>query len=503
MATYDAITNMILATIVSGFIHRLTERGGFFKFIREFYNWVASWLKKKDKLHYFTIYATKSTLMGGHNFSFPIEYNAVLHKMLKNNIKIKKIVKSIDNNSIWFFSRDEKKSSEFYIDPNDNNETYLIEPNINVSFSQEFERGGKDEAPVQVLKIIISSEKHSVTNLNEIIKKWKNEYIDEIETYKDDGKLYYFSMKDDKEKYEDSTKTKNDENKNKNPSSNISASCWKKNIMVSHKTFNNTFFTDKKILLKKLNYFLNNENLYQDRGIPYNIGFLLHGAPGCGKTSTIKAIANLTKRHIVEVNLNKIKTCGEFERIFLNNMMDDSYIPHDKKIIVLEDIDCMLEIVKSREQQNPKEVSEEYSVIDNTGSDFMKMIAFSELMAKKGTPYKGTDKLSLSCILNTIDGVLENYGRILIITTNYPDKLDSALIRPGRIDMKINFSKCDNETCHDIINHFFKNENKKIYQDIIFPDNKYTPAEILEICSLYYDEFDKVVEKLKEKVVEK
>ena len=116
-------------------------------------------------------------------------------------------------------------------------------------------------------------------------------------------------------------------------------------------------------------------------------------------------------------------------------------------------------------------------------------------MDKKQTKYKKNDKLTLSCILNTIDGVLENYGRILIITTNYVDKLDRALIRPGRIDMKVNFTKANPEMCRDIVENFFETT---ISKDIKFSDQKHTPAEILEICSLYEDDVKKALETLLE-----
>ena len=110
-------------------------------------------------------------------------------------------------------------------------------------------------------------------------------------------------------------------------------------MLITFKTFDNIFFKDKDILIKKLNYFLANEEKYKKKGIPYNIGFLFYGNPGCGKTSCIKAISNYTKRHVVEINLKQIETCGEFINIFNDDMMNDNCIPHRKKIIVLEDID--------------------------------------------------------------------------------------------------------------------------------------------------------------------
>jgi ATP-dependent 26S proteasome regulatory subunit len=78
---------------------------------------------------------------------------------------------------------------------------------------------------------------------------------------------------------------------------------------------------------------------------------------------------------------------------------------------------------------------------------------------------------------------------------NYPKKLDSALIRSGRIDMKINFTKCTNQIYYDIIENFY---NKKIEKNIIFHEKKYSPAEVLEICFSYNDNMDKAIDKLQQ-----
>jgi chaperone BCS1 len=237
---------------------------------------------------------------------------------------------------------------------------------------------------------------------------------------------------------------------------------------------------------------LNNEGWYKKKGIPYNIGFLFHGTPGCGKTSCIKAISNFTNRHVVEINLSKIKKCKDFIKIFNHNCMNEDYVPHDKKIIVLEDIDCMIDIVKSRINKEDENEEENKFKIDEKDNDMVKMMKIQEKgkiiefehfeKMEKKKEEKEDDKLTLSCILNTIDGVLENYGRILIITTNHVEKLDSALIRPGRIDMKVNFTKCSRQMYYDIIEHYYE---KELQQNIPFVEYKHSPAEVLEICSLH------------------
>merc|ERR1712012_1509664 len=83
----------------------------------------------------------------------------------------------------------------------------------------------------------------------------------------------------------------------------------------SGKAFSNVFYPEKEDVVKRLDFFSKNKEWYKQRGIPYTMGFLFYGDPGCGKTSTIKAIANHTQRHIVSVPLNDQDCQGTAERV--------------------------------------------------------------------------------------------------------------------------------------------------------------------------------------------
>ena len=95
---------------------------------------------------------------------------------------------------------------------------------------------------------------------------------------------------------------------------------------------------------------------------------------------------------------------------------------------------------------------------------------------------------NLSYLLNILDGINETPGRIIIMTTNRPEVLDEALIRPGRIDIKINFTKSIEEHIKDILYFYWKVDDSTKLKKIIFNtdlkalNNIFTPAEIIDFC---------------------
>lgn len=220
---------------------------------------------------------------------------------------------------------------------------------------------------------------------------------------------------------------------------------------ISNKEFNNIFFEQKNSLIKKLDFFSNNEAYYKKYGIPHTLGLLFTGLPGTGKTSCIKSIAKYTNRNVLAIHLSQIKTSEELHNIFYMNKYENIKLNFKNKIIVLEDIDCMSDIVKSRDEKSD----------DKDNND--------------------DDKLTLSYLLNLFDGI-EQPDRIIIMTTNYPEKLDKALIRPGRIDLQIEFKKCSREITKEILEYYY--DNKKVDADKL-PHYVYTPAELINMCLTY------------------
>ena len=159
--------------------------------------------------------------------------------------------------------------------------------------------------------------------------------------------------------------------------------------------------------------FLASEALYARRGIPYRRGYLLHGAPGTGKTSAALAIAAELERthglrglYVVSPALDELNDATFAEA--LRNAKSPS-------ILLIEDIDA----------------------------------AFS---AREGRNANG---LTFSGLLNALDGALAQEGRLLFLTTNHPERLDPALVRPGRVDYKLEFGHATDDAARRYAAHFY------------------------------------------------
>lgn len=165
---------------------------------------------------------------------------------------------------------------------------------------------------------------------------------------------------------------------------------------------------DKKTeLLEDLDMFVRRKEYYRRVGRAWKRGYLFYGPPGTGKSSLIAAMANYLKFDVYDLDLKEVRGNSDLRKLLIGTK--------NRSIIVIEDIDACGVGLQNRETENDS---------PNSKDD--------------------DDKISLSGLLNFVDGLWSSCGdeRIIVFTTNHKERLDPALLRPGRMDVQVEMSYC-------------------------------------------------------------
>jgi len=409
---------------------------------------------------------------------FSSQFLGILHFLKKNKKNIKNLknmtemlINKISDITRPSWKQDNSKDDKFLLIP-ENNEPICLDEKLNIHLIislNTIEDDSKIENKKYTLKIFTyhkdnmnyMEEKNKLYDFVDVLTKEYENMFDE----KDDKQHYIYEY-NGSESCDDETNLK-----------------YNKYIMEHNKDLNkNIFFEDKQKMLDYITPFIFDKNKndnngmesYINSGMTFKAGLLFYGSPGCGKTSTIKGILKYTNRHAVIINLSNIQNNKELENLFRNRKFNGKIISGNELCFILEDCDATkLSSIKERDEMPiiiPK--------IESKNDDNKDLIDIKSMISIQ----KGFD---LSCFLNVLDGIIELHGIMIIMTTNHPEKLDEALIRPGRIDFKYEFKKTNVTIIKKMLKLKYCLSDEKInsYKDFKnIKDYILSPAEIQSIC---------------------
>ncbi|AES66639.2 putative ATPase, AAA-type, core, AAA-type ATPase domain-containing protein [Medicago truncatula] len=216
-------------------------------------------------------------------------------------------------------------------------------------------------------------------------------------------------------------------------------------VKFNHPMSFNTLAIDEGLqrdIMNDLDKFVSAREFYRRTGKAWKRGYLLYGPPGTGKSSLIAAMANYLNYDIYDLDLTNVEDNKSLKQLILD-------IPN-RSILVIEDIDCNINL-QNREEE--KEVN-------------------------------GDNKVTLSGLLNAVDGLWSCCGEehIIVFTTNHKDRLDPALLRPGRMDKHIHLSYCNFSAFKKLVINYLCITEHELFEKIeqLLGQVQVTPAEIAE-----------------------
>lgn len=182
----------------------------------------------------------------------------------------------------------------------------------------------------------------------------------------------------------------------------------------------------KEKIVNDVKDFMSRQQWYDDRAIPYRRGYLLYGPPGSGKTSFIQALAGELDYGVASINLSERGLTDDRLALMLTKLPE-------RTLLLLEDADA----------------------------------AFQNRQQTQADGYNGST-VTFSGLLNAMDGVAASTERISFLTTNHVERMDAALIRPGRVDMAVRIGEATRYQAAQMWERFYGDVDTKGVKQKLF-----------------------------------
>ena len=229
----------------------------------------------------------------------------------------------------------------------------------------------------------------------------------------------------------------------------------------------------KQSVVDDLDRFLKRRDYYRRIGKAWKRGYLLYGPPGTGKSSLVAAMANYLRFNLYDLDLSEVRLNSALQKLLI-------HMPN-KSMLVIEDIDCCFDdAAASRKAVKAPEPVDHLDMDPDYTSD-----SSDENWAQPGFAPLKPKGITLSGLLNFIDGLWSTCGeeRIIVFTTNYKERLDPALLRPGRMDMHVYMGYCGWEAFKTLAHNYFLVDDHPLFPEIqeLLSQVEVTPAAVTEM----------------------
>jgi hypothetical protein len=465
----EIIITFIIIIIVN-IIRSLTDSGRIITTITNFFeNKVLGYRQSVTIIGFETIHAN------GFFYDYPYSMLALNHLFVTEYNVPNYILANLKNNGIYYSDDLEDPNNKDDFDNcyilNDmdyiklDNDLYITMIRNKTTVGKQHHNSTSDSQASQVKLVLYSN----TIDLNKIINKALKKYT-EYCNKKNNNNIYHFIYQGGAGKH---AFTKH--------------LLSKKDHSKLNEGFDHLFNEHTKTFIRDVDK-LKNKAYYYKYGLKRKKGYLFYGHPGCGKTSTVTAMALYDNRHIIEVPFTRIKTSKDFEDLINLDHVDDVKFNKDEIILLFDEIDInnkiltrnndsasdITAIIKALGLANKTNDNQKVSIKDDP-ADIDTPVVVSNNTSSDG------DSINLGTILSRLDGIGNYDGLIMIATTNHLDKLDPAIYR----EMRLTPYYFDYLRKSDIINMLETYFEIKLSEDQIdqLPDrkDKITPAKLRHI----------------------